>query len=111
MHRLLLRLALLACVVPALPCRVSAADKPHWAFVPPRRPAVPAVQNDALVRTPVDRFIQKALEARRLTLGQAADRATLIRRVSYDLTGLPPTPADIKFFLNDKSPDAYEQMV
>jgi hypothetical protein len=111
MHRNLLRLTMLACVVQASPCPLVAADKPHWAFVAPERPTLPTVKNDTLVRTPIDRFIQKALEARKLTLGQAADRATLLRRVSYDLTGLPPTPAEIKLFQHDNSPDAYEHMV
>ena len=63
------------------------------------------------VRTPVDRFIQKALEDRGLTLGPDADRATLIRRVSFDLTGLPPRPEEIAAFVGDPDPDAYEQLV
>src|SRR5262249_19394546 len=111
MHRALLCLTVLACVVHALPCRLSAADKPHWAFVPPRRPSIPAVQQENLVRTPIDRFIQAALELRKLSLGKEADRATLVRRVSFDLIGLPPTPAEVKLFQNDISPDAYERMV
>src|SRR5262249_2941405 len=111
MHRNLLRLAMLACVVQALLCHVNAADKPHWAFVPPVRPAIPTVRNETLVRTPIDRFIEKTLEGRKLGLGPEADRTTLVRRVSYDLTGLPPTLAEIKLFLNDKSLDAYERMV
>ncbi len=64
-----------------------------------------------LVRSPIDRFIESTLEAKSLTLSAPADRATLIRRVSFDLTGLPPTPNEIDTFLADSSPDAYERMV
>jgi hypothetical protein len=90
------------------------ADEPpkpalHQPFRPVVRPEVPAGKGKA--RTDVDRFILAALEAKGLSLNPEADRATLIRRVSYDLTGLPPTVAEIKQFLADKSPDAYEKMI
>lgn len=111
MHRNMLRLTMLACVTLALPCRLIAGDKPHWAFVPPQKPSIPTVHNEKLIRTPIDRFMQSALEARKLALGSAADRATLLRRVSFDLTGLPPTLAEMNLFQNDASPDAYERMV
>jgi len=90
-----------------------AADaKPvHWAFLPPRQPAVPSVRHDELARTPIDRFLEAALEKKGLSLGPEADRATLVRRVSFDLTGLPPTPAEITAFQHDPSPGAYERMV
>ena len=71
---------------------------------------MPSVRGGRL-RTPVDRFIQATLEKHDLSLGPEADRAALIRRVSFDLTGLPPTAAEIDAFLADKSPDAYERMV
>ncbi|HKI34494.1 MAG TPA: DUF1549 and DUF1553 domain-containing protein [Gemmataceae bacterium] len=86
-------------------------DKGHWAFRPPVRPAVPTVRQGERARTAIDRFILAALEAKSLSLSPEADRATLIRRVSFDLTGLPPTPAEIDAFLADPSPDAYDRMV
>jgi len=83
----------------------------HWAFVKPVHPPVPPVAHKELVRTDVDRFIEAALEQKKLTLGPEADRLTLIRRVSFDLTGLPPTLEEIDAWLGDKSPDAYARMV
>src|SRR5262245_8945536 len=80
----------------------------HWSFVPPQRPAVPIVNN---VRNPIDGFIRTRLNREKLTPASEADRATLIRRVTLDLTGLPPTPAEVEAFLNDHSPDAYEKVV
>lgn len=81
----------------------------HWAFRPVRRPAPPAVKGAA--RTEVDRFILAGLESQGHTLSPEADRATLIRRVSFDLTGLPPRLAEIDAFINDRAPDAYDRMV
>src|SRR5688572_2716124 len=78
--------------------------EPHRTFRPVVRPAVPAVRGKA--RTDVDRFVLAALEAKRLALNPEADRATLIRRVCFDLTGLPPTVAEIEQYLADKSADA-----
>jgi mono/diheme cytochrome c family protein len=90
---------------------VSAADRQFWAFRPPVRPAVPGVKNTGRVRNPVDAFVLAALEAKGLSLSPEADRLTLLRRVSFDLLGLPPTPREIEQFLNDTSPDAYEKLV
>src|SRR5262245_19221964 len=87
------------------------AAKTHWAFRPPTRPGIPAVKRPGPARTPIDRFILAALEAKELALNPEADRATLLRRVSFDLTGLPPTPAEIDAFLGDRAPGAYERMV
>jgi hypothetical protein len=81
----------------------------HWAYRRVVRPPVPAVHGRS--RTPIDRFILAALEARGERLSPEADRATLARRVSFDLTGLPPTPAEIDAFVADGSPGAYERMV
>lgn len=81
----------------------------HWAFRPVARPNVPQVRGDA--RTAVDRFIRAALEAKGIALNPEADRATLVRRVAFDLTGLPPTVAEIDAFLSDRSSNAYERMV
>src|SRR5690242_11691045 len=111
-----LLLPLLLGGVGVLPRPAAAADPPgeegdHWAFHPPVRTAPPAVRHPELVRTPVDRFLLAALEARSLSFAPEADRATLVRRVSFDLTGLPPEAADVRAFLADPSPDAYERMV
>ncbi len=83
----------------------------HWAFVPPKRPDLPAVQNKAWVRTPVDQFVLAKLEKEGLEPSPEADKAILLRRVTFDLTGLPPTPAELNAFLSDKSPHAYEKVV
>lgn len=98
---------------PGLPSAADAkAPGPdHWAFVPPVRPQPPAVQHADQIRNDVDTFVLSALERRGLTLSAEADRATLIRRVSFDLTGLPPTPEEIAMFLADPSADAYARMV
>jgi mono/diheme cytochrome c family protein len=90
---------------------LKAAAKVHWAFQPPLRPTVPTVKHGDRVRTDVDRFVAAVLEKKGLTLSPEADRLTLIRRVSFDLVGLPPTLAEIDVWLNDKSVDAYERMV
>ncbi len=83
----------------------------HWAFVPPQRPALPAVQNANWCRNPIDAFILAKLQAAGLSPSPEADRTTLIRRVTLDLTGLPPTPAEVDAFLADRSPNAYERVV
>jgi hypothetical protein len=85
----------------------------HWAFIAPARPALPAVskENAAWARNPVDRFLAAALEKAGLAPSPEADRRTLIRRVSLDLTGLVPTPAEVEAFVNDRAPDAYEKLV
>ncbi len=83
----------------------------HWAFVKPKRPALPAVKNDAWPRNAVDRFILARLERENLKPSPEADKATLIRRLSLELTGLPPTPKELDRFLADDSPDAYSRLV
>jgi mono/diheme cytochrome c family protein len=83
----------------------------HWSFIAPKRPTPPAVKNTAWVRNPIDRFILAELEKRGLQPAPEADRRTLARRLSLDLTGLPPEPADVEAFVNDKRPDAYERFV
>ncbi|MEX0703325.1 MAG: DUF1553 domain-containing protein [Planctomycetales bacterium] len=83
----------------------------HWAFVPPRRPELPPVRNENWSRNAIDRFVLARLEKEGLSPSPEADRRTLIRRVTFDLTGLPPTPGEIERFLADHSPDAYEQLV
>ena len=81
--------------------------KDHWAFVAPVRPALPDVKDTKWSRNPIDRFILAKLEANGLAPAPEASRRTLIRRVTLDLIGLPPTPAEVKAFVKDTSPDAY----
>jgi cytochrome c553 len=83
----------------------------HWAHQPPRQVAAPGVKNAAWPRTDVDRFVLAALEAKGLTPVDDADRRTLLRRVTFDLTGLPPTPAEVEAFAADTSPEAFEKVV
>jgi hypothetical protein len=83
----------------------------HWAFEPIHHVTPPKVQTPGWSRTPVDQFILAALEKKGLKPSPPADRRTLIRRATYDLTGLPPTPEEIDAFLHDRSPNAYEKVV
>ncbi len=89
----------------------GAEYQPHWAFLAPKRPETPAVKDAAWARNPVDQFVLAKLEAQGLHPRPEADRRTLARRASLDLTGLPPSPAEVEEFVNDKAPDAYEQYV
>ncbi len=83
----------------------------HWAFIPPTRPPLPKVNQADWPRNEIDHFILARLEKEGLAPGGEADRRTLIRRVTLDLTGLPPTPAEVDAFVADKSPNAYEELV
>lgn len=83
----------------------------HWTFETPVRPELPAVKKSDWIRNDIDRFVLAKLEAKGLQPSPEADRATLIRRVSLDLTGLPPTVAEVDAFLADTAPDAYEKLV
>ena len=85
--------------------------KPHWAFIPPIRPAPPTTRTDGWARNDIDRFVLATLESHGLSPSAEAPRETLLRRVAMDLTGLPPTLADIDAFVGDQSPDAYERVV
>ncbi|MBT7216693.1 MAG: DUF1553 domain-containing protein [Verrucomicrobia bacterium] len=86
----------------------GAKYQPHWAFVPPKKRAPPVVSG---ARNPIDQFIGARLEEEELSFSPEADRRTLIRRVTLDLTGLPPTPQQLDQFLNDAAPGAYERLV
>jgi len=90
---------------------ITAADRQFWSFVPPQRSAPPAVQNSAWARSAIDRFVLAALEAHHLEPSADAPRGALIRRVTFDLTGLPPTPEEVAAYVADQSPDAYEKLV
>ncbi len=83
----------------------------HWSFNAPVRPAEPAVKNAVWVRNPVDRFILARLERENLAPSPETDKARLLRRVTFDLTGLPPTLPELDAFLADRSPDAYNKVV
>jgi cytochrome c553 len=83
----------------------------HWAYQPPKKGVDPKVKKTAWPRTDVDRFILAALETKGLTPAEDADRRTLLRRVSFDLIGLPPTPAEVEAFVADTTPDAFEKVV
>ncbi|MBV9676026.1 MAG: DUF1553 domain-containing protein, partial [Acidobacteriaceae bacterium] len=89
----------------------GATWKQHWAFIPPVKPAEPEVKDAKWARNAIDRFILAKLEANNLQPAPEADRRTLIRRVTLDLTGLPPTPEEVDAFLKDQSPNAYERLV
>src|SRR5690606_29119860 len=104
---------ILACAVPlaAEPPKAenpfSEKDRSWWAFQPIQRPSAPAVEQ----AHPVDAFISAKLMAKELSLNEPADKVTLLRRATFDLTGLPPTPAEVEEFLADKSPQAFEKVV
>ena len=83
----------------------------HWSFVAPKRAEPPAVKDAVWVRNPIDAFILARLEQEGLRPSPEANKETLIRRVTLDLTGLPPTPAEVDAFLLDNRPDAYERLV
>lgn len=89
----------------------GAEYQPHWSLIAPKRPEPPAVKNESWVRNPIDRFVLAKLEAAGLAPAPEADRRTLARRLSLDLTGLPPTPAVVEAFVRDQAPDAYERFV
>jgi mono/diheme cytochrome c family protein len=91
--------------------KITAADRQYWAFQPVRRHALPEVSEDAWSRGPIDRFLLAKMQAESLQPAPEAPRGILIRRLSFDLTGLPPTAKEIEEFLADQSPDAYDQLV
>jgi hypothetical protein len=87
------------------------AQRPHWAFQPVRKPAIPAVKTRGWVKTPIDALVLSRLEAKGLSPSPPADRRTLMRRAYYDLTGLPPTAEEVEAFVRDRSPDAWAKVV
>jgi hypothetical protein len=90
---------------------LTAKDRAHWAFQTPVRPRLPVVPGGPAVLNPIDLFIRSRLQNVGLQPAPPAERATLLRRVTLDLTGLPPLPAELEEFLNDTRPDAYERVV
>ena len=91
--------------------KYSGVGRSHWAFQPVSKPTVPAVKNTNWPKNPVDNFVLAQLEANGMAPNAPADKATLIRRVYFDLIGLPPTVRDVQAFLNDASPDALAKVV
>jgi hypothetical protein len=89
----------------------SEEEKKYWAFQPVKRVAAPAVKDAGWARGEVDRFVLAKLEEKGLRPAPEADKASLLRRAFYDLTGLPPSPGEVRAFLRDESPDAYEKVV
>jgi mono/diheme cytochrome c family protein len=89
----------------------GAEYQPHWALIKPERPTPPDVRQADRARNPIDRFVLARLEEEGLTPNPEADRHTLVRRVTLDLTGLPPTPQEVEAFVRDESPKAYEALV
>ncbi len=105
-------LIFLCCALVLLAARPeAAADDKHWAFVAAKRPAVPRVHESPWARNPIDRFILARLESQKLKHTREADRSTLLRRLCFDLIGLPPSLELQQAFLADTSPDAYERLV
>jgi mono/diheme cytochrome c family protein len=91
--------------------KYGGVGKQHWAFQPVKKPTVPTVQNTGWVKNPIDNFVLAKLEANGMTPNAPADKATLIRRVYFDLIGLPPHPAEVMAFTKDNSPDALAKVV
>lgn len=89
----------------------GAEYQPNWSFIPPQRPPLPNVKNTAWVRNPIDAYVLAKLEELGLQPAAEADRRTLARRASLDLTGLPPSPQDVEAFVADPAPDAYDKLI
>lgn len=89
----------------------GAEYQPHWSFIAPHRPELPQIKDGGWARNAIDHFVLSELEKRGLAPAPEADRRTLARRASLDLTGLPPSPEEVDAFLADTSPDAYESYV
>ncbi len=89
----------------------GAKYKGHWSFIAPVRPELPATSDDSWAANPIDRFVRQKLDRAGLKPSGEADRVTLIRRATLDLTGLPPTPSEVDAFLSDKDPNAYEKVI
>ncbi|MBI1347892.1 DUF1553 domain-containing protein [bacterium] len=91
--------------------KAGAEYQPHWSFIAPHRPELPEVKNSSWIRNPIDRLVLAELERRNLSPAPEADRRTLARRLSLDLTGMPPAPELVEAFVADGSADAYEKLV
>jgi hypothetical protein len=96
---------------PIVEAPITTSDRDHWSFKPIVRPALPAAHAKRQANAPLDCFVLQKLERKNLTFAPEPDRSTLLRRITFDLTGLPPTAAEREAFVADRSPDAYEQLV
>ncbi len=90
---------------------VTAEDRQHWSFQPPSEPSIPTLRDRSLVDNPIDAFLLEKLKKQGLSYSPEVDRATLLRRASFDLTGLPPSPGQVERFLADEHPLAYERAI
>ncbi len=90
---------------------ISDEDRAHWSYQPVKKPATPVIDTQGWAKNPIDAFVAARLSAAGLAHAASADRATLIRRVSFDLVGLPPSPEEVANFVGDSSPNAYERLV
>ncbi|HEY0072726.1 MAG TPA: PSD1 and planctomycete cytochrome C domain-containing protein [Abditibacteriaceae bacterium] len=90
---------------------ITPQQRAFWSFQPVQRPLVPKIKNKSWAKSPLDNFILAELEKRGLQPAPPADKRTLLRRATFDLTGLPPTPDELRAFLDDKAPDAYEKVI
>src|SRR5262245_2124341 len=104
-------LTLVAVAVFAAPSAAGEFKGTEWPYTPPRPPTAPSLKDRTWVRNPVDAFVLAKLEHAGLHPNPPADKLTLLRRVTFDLTGLAPTPEETKAFLSDNSPNAYEKVV
>jgi cytochrome c553 len=95
----------------AKPLSVAEVRAKHWSFKPVKKPDIPKVDNAAWIKTPVDAFVLAKLQENKLAPAPAADKRTLIRRATFDLIGLPPTPDEVAAFEADNSPDAYDKLI
>src|SRR5438477_291742 len=112
--RLLKLVSLTACLLGlwlSSSLRAHSQGAEYWAFRKPVRTAPPPIKNSAWSKDPIDAFVLAKLEEKGLQPSPPADRRTLLRRVTFDLTGLPPTPEEIKAFVADNAPDPYEKVV
>ena len=89
----------------------TAEQRSHWSFQQVKNPQLPVAKNAKWARNPIDAFILSQMEGLGFTPSEEASRQTLIRRATFDLTGLPPTPAEVEAFLADTRPDAYERLI
>ena len=105
------RSVVLALLIGLAPVSTSTAEDAHWAYRPPNRPSVPSVRQHDWPRNPIDRFILSRLEAGQLAPSDRANRFTRLRRLTLDLSGLPPSPPEIQAFLSDRRPGAWQRSV
>ena len=90
---------------------ITDEERAFWSFQPIGQPKIPATRNKDRARTPIDAFLVESMAKKKLSFSPDAEKVTLLRRASFDLTGLPPSPAEVEAFLADAAPDAYEKLI